>query len=71
MVESVVALLLMVNTEIKEARIQSYNFSECLSRKRVAMRQATNNVTYQCITSMAELEKNVDGSVSIKKLIVD
>ncbi len=70
MVESVVALLLMVNTEIKEARIQS-TISECLSRKRIAMRQATNNVTYQCITSMAELEKNVDGSVSIKKLIVD
>lgn len=70
MVESVVALLLMVNTEIKEARIQS-SISECLSRKRVAMRQATNNVTYQCITSMAELEKNVDGSISIKKLIVD
>ena len=70
MVESVVALLLMVNTEIKEARIQS-TISECLSRKRIAMRQATNNVTYQCITSMAELEKKVDGSVSIKKLIVD
>ena len=70
MVESVVALLLMVNTEIKEARIQS-TIRECLSRKRIAMRQATNNVTYQCITSMAELEKNVDGSVSIKKLIVD
>ena len=70
MVESVVALLLMINTEIKEARIQN-TISECLSRKRIAMRQATNNVTYQCITSMAELEKNVDGSVSIKKLIVD
>ena len=70
MVESVVALLLMINTEIKEARIQS-TISECLSRKRIAMRQATNNVTYQCITSMAELEKNVDGSVYIKKLIVD
>ena len=70
MVESVVALLLMVNTEIKEARIQK-SISECLARKRISMRQATNNVSYQCITSMAELEKNIDGSYSIKKLIVD
>ena len=70
MVESVIALLLMVNTEIKEARIQK-SISQCLARKRVAMRQSTDNVTYQCITSKAELEKNLDGSISIKKLIVD
>ena len=29
-----------------------------------------NNVVYQCIKSMAELESNVDGSKSIKKLIL-
>ena len=28
------------------------------------------NVKYQCIKSMAELEDNIDGSKSIKKLIL-
>ena len=30
-----------------------------------------NNVEYQCIKSMAELESNIDGSKSIKKLILE
>ena len=30
-----------------------------------------NNINYQCIKSMAELEKNIDGSLSIKKLILE
>ena len=30
-----------------------------------------NNIQYQCIKSMAELEKNIDGSKSIKKLILE
>ena len=30
-----------------------------------------NNVEYQCIKSMAELELNIDGSKSIKKLILE
>ena len=45
--EVVVALLMIVNNEIKEARIQS-SISECLKGKRVAMRQikANSNVIY-------------------------
>jgi hypothetical protein len=44
----------------------------CLKGKRVAMRSnKNNNVIYQCIKSMAELESNVDGSKSIKKLILE
>ena len=41
--------------------------------KRTAKRQlkAEGNVRYQCIKSMAELEKNIDGSLSIKKLILE
>jgi hypothetical protein len=69
MEQTIIALLLLVNNEIKEARIQK-SISECLARKRVSMRQVNNNVSYQCITSMAELEKNIDGSYSIKKLIM-
>ena len=69
--EIVVALLMIVNNEIKEHRIQP-SMSECLKGKRLAMRtNKNNNIQYQCIKSMAELESNVDGSKSIKKLILE
>ena len=70
MTELIVALLMIVNGEIKEHRIQPA-MSDCLKRKRVPMRtNKNNNVVYQCIKSMAELEANIDGSKSIKKLIL-
>jgi hypothetical protein len=76
--ELIVALLMIVNGEIKEHRIQidsesgKPSMSMCLKGKRVAMRSNKNdNVIYQCIKSMAELESNVDGSKSIKKLILE
>ena len=71
MTELIIALLMIVNGEIKEHRIQE-SMSECLKGKRVAMRtNKNNNIQYQCIKSMAELEKNIDGSLSIKKLIIE
>ena len=70
MTEMIVALLMIINGEIKEHRIQE-SMSECLKGKRVAMRDTKKQVQYQCIKSMAELEKNIDGSFSIKKLILD
>jgi len=71
MPESIIALLMIVNGEIKEHRIQPA-MSDCLKGKRVAMRtNKNNNVVYQCIKSMAELESNIDGSKSIKKLILE
>ena len=71
MTELIVALLMIVNGEIKEHRIQPA-MSDCLKGKRVAMRtNKNNNIQYQCIKSMAELEKNIDGSLSIKKLILE
>jgi hypothetical protein len=71
MIETVVALLMLVNNEIKEHRIQ-VSMSECLKGKRVAMRSnKNNNIQYQCIKSKAELEDNIDGSKSIKKLILE
>ena len=69
MTEMIVALLMIINGEIKEHRIQE-SMSECLKGKRVAMRDTKKKVQYQCIKSMAELEKNIDGSFSIKKLIL-
>jgi len=69
--ELIIALLMIVNGEIKEHRIQE-TMSECLKGKRIAMRtNKNNNIQYQCIKSMAELESNIDGSKSIKKLILE
>ena len=69
--ELIIALLMIVNGEIKEHRIQE-TMSDCLKGKRVAMRSnKNNNIVYQCIKSMAELELNIDGSKSIKKLILE
>ena len=71
MTEMIVALLMIINGEIKEHRIQE-SMSQCLKGKRVAMRtNKNNNINYTCIKSMAELESNIDGSKSIKKLILE
>ena len=70
MTELVVALLMIVHGEIKEARIQA-TMSDCLKGKRVAKRESKSHIKYQCIKSMAELETNIDGSLSIKKLILE
>ena len=66
--EIVIALLMIVNGEIKEHRIQD-TMSDCLKGKRIANREVNNNVEYQCIKSMAETEIYL-GEKSIKKLIL-
>ena len=47
--------------------------SECLKGSRVAKRElkADSKIKYQCIKSKAELELNIDGQKSIKKLILE
>lgn len=70
MEQIVIALLLLVNNEITEARLQP-DLSSCLKGKRQANRNSSNNIEYRCIKSKAELEKNIDGSYSIKKLILE
>jgi hypothetical protein len=67
--EIVIALLMIVNGEIKEHRIQD-TMSDCLKGKRIANREVNNNIEYQCIKSMAEIEIYM-GSKSIKKLILE
>jgi hypothetical protein len=67
--EVVIALLMIVNGEIKEHRIQD-TMSDCLKGKRIANREVNNNIEYQCIKSMAEIEIYM-GSKSIKKLILE
>ena len=70
MIEMVVGLLMIVNGEIKEHRIQE-SMSVCLKHKREATRQVKDNIDYKCIKSKAELETNIDGSQSIKSLILE
>ena len=70
MTELAIALLMIVHGEIKEARLQT-SMSDCLKGARTARREAKSHIKYQCIKSMAELEKNIDGSFSIKKLILE
>ena len=70
MVETVFALLMIIEHEIKEHRIQE-SLSTCLKRKRVAERQLKNKtVSYKCIKSKAEIEI-YQGERSIKKLILE
>ena len=78
MILEVVALLMIIDGEIKEHRIQidpetsKPSMAMCLKGKRHAKRQDKGtNIQHQCIKSMAELEQNIDGSLSIKKLILD
>ena len=68
MVEMVVALLMIVNGEIKEHRIQE-SMSNCLKGKRVAMRESKKHIEYQCIKSKAETEIYM-GEKSIVTLIL-
>ena len=71
----VIALLMIVNGEIKEHRIQvdpdtgKPSMSQCLKGKRFAMRVSKKHIEYQCIKSMAETEIYL-GEKSIVKLIL-
>ena len=68
MTELVVALLMIINGEIKEHRIQE-SMSDWLKGKRIAMRDSKKHIQYQCIKSMAETEIYL-GEKSILKLIL-
>jgi len=59
---------MFVAGELQEHRIQD-KMSDCLKGKREAERNANNNIEYKCGKVQAELEENIDGSKSIKKII--
>ena len=69
MIESVVALLMFVNAEIKEARLQS-SMAECLRGKREAERRYSETVSYKCYKGKAKTEIYM-GEKSIKALILE
>jgi hypothetical protein len=65
----VIALCLFIGGEMFEHRIQP-DVSTCLKMKREASRNMEmNNKRFMCSEVKAELEKNIDGSISIKKII--
>ena len=69
MIESVVALCMFIAGELTEHRIQPA-MSDCLKGKRVAERDTNDNIEYKCGKVEAEIEKNIDGSKAIKKIIL-
>ena len=71
MIEVVFALLLIVDHEIKEHRIQD-SLSQCLKSKRYAMKDKSNKdrVVYKCIQSKANIEVYM-GEKKILSLILE
>ena len=69
MIESVIALLMFINGEIKEHRIQD-NMAACLRGKRHAEREYSESVSYKCYKGKAETEIYM-GEKSIKALILE
>ena len=69
MIESVIALLMFVNGEIKEHRIQP-SMGVCLRGKREAERTYSETVSYKCYKGKAKTEIYM-GEKSIKALILE
>ena len=67
-INTVVALCMFIAGELKEHRIQG-SMSDCLKGKRIAERDANNNIEDKCGKVKAELEENIDGSKAIKKIV--
>lgn len=68
-VSLVFALCLFINGQLVEHRIQD-SLSTCLKMKREATRNMEmNNKQFMCGQVKAELDTNVDGSKSIKRIV--
>jgi hypothetical protein len=69
MYQLVFALCLFINGELIEHRIQD-SLSTCLKMKREATRNMNmENKQFMCGEVEAELETNIDGSKTIKKIV--
>jgi hypothetical protein len=65
----VFALCLFINGQLVEHRIQD-SLSTCLKMKREATRNMSmDNKQFMCGEVNAEIEKNIDGSITIKRII--
>ena len=71
MTKMVIALCLFLNGELIEHRVQE-SMSDCLTKKRIATRNMNmENKQLMCGEVEAHLVKNVDGSYSIQKIIIE
>ena len=69
MIETVVALLFFIDDKLVEHRIQD-SLSECLKHKRLITRNMSmENKKFMCGEVEAEITKNMDGSLTIEKII--
>ena len=69
MIEAVIGLLMFVNGEIKEHRIQD-SMAQCLRGKREAERQYSETVSYKCYKGKAKSEI-YQGRKNIRDLILE
>ena len=70
MIETAIVLLFFMNDKLVEHRIQD-SISECLKHKRLITRNMSmTNKNIQCIETDAEIDINIDGTITIKKLIM-
>ena len=70
MIESVIALLMFVNGEIKEHLVQPEGMAQCLRGKRHAERQYSESVSYKCYKGKAKIEL-YQGRKYIQALILE
>jgi len=71
MIETVIVLLFFMNDKLVEHRIQE-SLSECLKHKRLVTRNMSmTNKNIQCVETEAEVQINIDGSKSIKKMLLN
>jgi hypothetical protein len=70
MIETVVALLMFVNGEIKEHLVQPKGMAQCLRGKRHAEREFSESVSYKCYKGKAKIEL-YQGRKYIKALILE
>ena len=69
MTKTVIALCLFLNGQLVEHRVQE-SMGTCLKMKREATRNMNmDNKQFMCGEVKAELEKNIDGSISINKIL--
>ena len=71
MIKMVIALSLFLDGKLTEYRIQD-TMSDCLKSKRIATRNMNmDNKQLVCGQVKAVINKNVDGSESIQKIIIE
>ena len=70
MIQTVIVLLFFMNDKLVEHRIQD-SLSNCLKHKRLITRNISmTNKSIQCVETEAEVQINIDGSKSIKKMLL-